>query len=164
VLTDLGLVRAIRAYLDQLTARPIDNPCPLEVEFTSRGMDSQRLPDDVEINLYRVVQQGVTNAIQHAQASRLLIDFALDDTGISLSISDNGRGFDVNNPNETPQSGHFGLVNFRDRIAALSGTLELESRPSEGTTIRAKIPTRLEPQVDARTRTSKYVLPMRQKS
>ena len=148
VLTDLGLVRAIRAYLDQLTARPIDNPCPLEIEFTSRGIESQRLPDEVEINIYRVVQQGVTNAIQHAEASRLLIDFALDDTGLLLSISDNGRGFDVNNPNETPQSGHFGLVNFRDRIAALNGTLELESRPSEGTTIKAKISTQLEPQAD----------------
>jgi signal transduction histidine kinase len=115
----------------------------------------------VEINIYRVVQQGVTNAIQHAQASRLLIDFTLDDTGLSLSISDNGRGFDVNNPSETPQSGHFGLVNFRDRIAALNGTLELESKPSEGTTIRAKISTQLEPQADARTRTSKYLLPVR---
>jgi len=164
VLTDLGLVRAVRAYLDQLTGRPIENPCPLEIEFTSRGLESQRLSEEVEINLYRVVQQGVTNAIQHAQASRLLIELTLDDTGLSLSISDNGRGFDVNNPNETPQSGHFGLVNFRDRIAALSGTLDLESRPSEGTTIRAKIAMRTEPEIEARTRTSKYVLTVREDS
>ena len=102
VLTDLGLVRAVRAYLDQLTGRPIENPYPLEIEFTSRGLDAQRLPEEVEINLYRVVQQGVTNAIQHAQASKLLIELTLDGTGLSLSISDNGRGFDVNNPNETP--------------------------------------------------------------
>ena len=164
VLTDLGLVRAVRAYLDQLTSRPIENPYPLEIEFTSRGLDAQRLSEEVEINLYRVVQQGVTNAIQHAQASRLLIELTLDDTGLSLSISDNGRGFDVNNPNETPQSGHFGLVNFRDWIAALSGTLDLESRPSEGTTIRAKIAMRTEPEIQARTRTSKYVLTVRDKS
>ena len=164
VLTDLGLVQAVRAYLDQLTGRPIENPYPLEIEFTSRGLDAQRLPEEVEINLYRVVQQGVTNAIQHAQASKLLIELTLDDTGLSLSISDNGRGFDVNNPNETPQSGHFGLVNFRDRIAALSGTLDLESRPSEGTTIRAKIAMRTEPEIEARTRTSKYVLAVREKS
>lgn len=164
VLTDLGLVRAIRAFLDQLTGRPIDNPYPLEIEFTSRGIDSQRLPDDVEINLYRVVQQGVTNAIQHAQASRLLIDLTWDETGISLSISDNGRGFDVNNPKETPRSGHFGLVNFRDRIAALQGILELESQLSKGTTIRAKISSQTKPQSDTRTRTSKYVLPMRERS
>ena len=127
-------------------------------------MDAQRFSDEVEINLYRVVQQGVTNVIQHAQASRLLIELTFDDTGLSLSISDNGRGFDVNNPKETPQSGHFGLVNFRDRIAALNGTLDLESRPSEGTTIRAKISTQSEPQIDDRTRTSKYVLTVREDS
>ena len=164
VLTDLGLVRAVRAYLDQLTDRPIENPSPLEIEFTSRGLEAQRLPEEVEINLYRVVQQGMTNAIQHAQASRLAIDLTQDETGLSLSISDNGRGFDVNNPQETPQSGHFGLVNFRDRIAALNGTLELESRPSEDTTIRAKISTQSAPQVDARTRTSRYVLAVREDS
>ena len=106
----------------------------------------------------------MANAIQHAQASRLKIDFSWDDTGLTLSISDNGRGFDVNNPKETPQSGHFGLVNIRDRIAALNGTLELTSRPSEGTTIRAKILTQIEPPIDARTRTPKYVLAVRRDS
>ena len=56
VLTDLGLVRAVRAYLEQLSGRPIENPCPLEIELTSRGFEAQRLPEEVEINLYRVVQ------------------------------------------------------------------------------------------------------------
>ena len=83
----------------------------------------------------------MTNTIQHAEAKQLRIDLSWKDDELLLYMSDDGRGFDVNNPGETPQSGHFCLVNFRDRIASLKGTLEIESQPGVGTTIRARVPT-----------------------
>ena len=141
VLTDLGLPQAVRTYLEQLSGRTIENPYPLEVEFTSSGIEHQRFPEEAEINLYRVVQQGVTNTIQHAEAKQLRIDLTWKDDELSLYMHDDGRGFDVKNPEETPQSGHFGLVNFRDRIASIKGTLEIESQLSVGTTIRVRVPT-----------------------
>ena len=157
VLTDLGLPQAVTAYLAQLAGRPIESPYPLEVEFTSQGITHQRFPEDVEINLYRVVQQGVTNTIQHAEAKQLRIDLSWKDDELLLYMSDDGRGFDVNNPGETPQSGHFGLVNFRDRIASLKGTLEIESQLGVGTTIRASIPHNGTTNADGAS-TSKYRL------
>ena len=157
VLTDLGLPQAVRAYLTQLADRPIESPYPLEIEFTSSAIDHQRFPEEVEINLYRVVQQGVTNTIQHAEAKQLRIDLSWKDDELLLTMRDDGRGFDVNNPGETPQSGHFGLVNFRDRIASLKGTLEIESQLSVGTTIRARVPTNGSADTDGE-RTSKYLL------
>ena len=158
VLTDLGLIQAVRSYLEQLSTRPIENPYPLEIELRARGFDDERLPEEVEISVYRVVQQGVTNAVQHAEAKRLLIDLSWHDAELSLSISDDGCGFDVANPKETPRSGHFGLVNLRDRIESLQGTFELESQVSVGTTIRARIPTQTKTMNATEVKTSKYVL------
>lgn len=158
VLTDLGLKQAVRAYLEQMSSRPIENPYPLAIEFTSQGISGQRLPEEVEINLYRVVQQGVTNTIQHAQAKQLWIDMRWVDRELSLSLRDDGRGFDVQNPKETPQSGHFGLLNFRDRIASLKGALEIDSQPTAGTTIRATIPMAAAATGDQSLETSSYVL------
>ncbi len=58
-----------------------------------------------------------------------------------MSVSDDGVGFDVEHLEKTPASGHFGLVNLRDRVAGLRGVFEIESQPSSGTTIRARVPT-----------------------
>ena len=73
-------------------------------------------------------------------------------------IGCNGRGFDVENPSETPRSGHFGLVNLRDRIAAVQGILEIDSEPTVGTTIIAKIPVVTRTTSATNVKTSKYLL------
>ena len=104
-----------------------------------RRIEPKRTFEVLEINLYRVVQQGVTNTIQHAEAKQLRIDLSWKDDELSLYIRDDGRGFDVNNPGDAPQSGHFGLVNFRDRIASLNGTLEIESHEASRRAARACI-------------------------
>ena len=65
VLTNLGLMPALRTYIEHLSARPIPSPHRLELELKATGLDDGRLPEEIEIGLYRVIQQGVTNAIQH---------------------------------------------------------------------------------------------------
>ena len=91
--------------------------------------------------LYRVIQQGLTNVIQHAQATRLEVELTWAGSEVTVSVSDDGVGFDVEHLEKTPASGHFGLVNLRDRVAGLRGVFEIESQPSSGTTIRARVPT-----------------------
>ncbi|MCH8962134.1 MAG: hypothetical protein IH820_12625 [Bacteroidetes bacterium] len=122
------------------------------------GFDDDRLESEVEIGLYRVVQQGLSNAIQHAQAKNLVVGLTWGDDEITLSIADDGVGFDVENPKESPSSGHFGLSNLKDRIEAIRGTMEITSEPSQGTTLRATIPSRSGSPRSTESQTSSYVL------
>ena len=151
VLTNLGLVPALRSHLEELAARLIDNPTPLDVELKATGFDEGRLPEEVEIATYRFIQQGMTNTIQHARATRLVVDLDWSDSNLSFSVSDDGVGFDVDDLESTLASGHFGLLTLRDRIEGLHGTFEIESRPSAGTTVRATVP------IDSRTYQSQEV-------
>ena len=110
---------------------------------------------DAELSL----QQGLVNAIQHAHANMLQVELTWSDKELSVSITDDGDGFDVENLQHTPASGHFGLVNLRDRIEALDGFLEIESQPSVGTTLRVMVPTEREGSGSKAVQRSVYILP-----
>lgn len=157
-LTERGLVLALRSFMEDLAKRPIVSPEPLNLRFHVMGFDDDRLESDVEIGLYRVVQQGLNNAIQHAQAKNLVVGLTWGDDEITLSIADDGVGFDVENPEESPSSGHFGLSNLNDRMEAIQGTMEITSVPSEGTTLRATIPFKSGTTRSTETQTSGYLL------
>ena len=140
VLTNMGLITALKSYLEELSKRPIENPFPLKIEFRVQGFEEERLSEEVEIGLYRVVQQGITNAIQHAQAKNLLVNLCWQDGSVALSVIDDGLGFDVAKPKESTLTGHVGMTNLKGRIEALQGTLEVTSKESEGTKLLANVP------------------------
>ena len=140
VLALRGLESAVNSYLGEYSARTIDSPYPLEIEMQTKGFDKERLHEDLEIGVYRVIQQGIANVIQHVQAKKLRIELVWSDSAVTFSLTDDGVGFDVNAPKESPTTGHFGLANLRDRTERLRGTLEIESKESAGTTIRGKVP------------------------
>ena len=149
---------ALRTHLEELAGRPIESPHPLELELKAKGLDDGRLPEDVEIAVYRVVQQGLANAIRHANAKRLHVELVWAGSELTVSIADDGRGFDVTKLERTPTSGHFGLVTLKDRIEGLGGVCDIESQPSEGTTIRASLPTQERASVSTAVQTSVFVL------
>ena len=157
-LTILGLVPAVKSLLKELSNRPISSPRPLEVDLRATGFDKDRLPEEIEISVYRVIQQGLDNVIQHAQADKVNIDLTWSDLELTLSLSDDGVGFDVDNPGQSPRTGHFGLVNLRDRIERHLGTIELDSVLGEGTTLRARIPVITGGSRPAAVENSTYVL------
>ena len=140
VLTIMGLVPAVNSFLTDLASRPVPSPHPLEVHLVATGFDEDRLEEGIEICLYRVIQQGLANVIQHAQAKQVTIDLRWDNDEVTLMLSDDGVGFDVLNPKESHLTGHFGLANLKDRIERFLGRMEIESQPGKGTTFRAKIP------------------------
>ena len=86
--------------------------------------------------LYRIAQEALHNAGRHARATQVRIALSQDGTRIRLEVSDNGVGFDM----ESEHPGHFGLNTMRERAEELGGSLEIESRPQAGTTVRAMIP------------------------
>lgn len=113
VLDDLGLLEALRNLVRRLNA---DHP--IEFSLVLRG-DEGELSGEVKINLYRIVQEALSNVIKHSGATRATVYFGRDEEGIDLLITDNGRGF--SDPSAKNGKIHLGLVNMRERAEQVGG-------------------------------------------
>ena len=129
VLDDIGLVPALESLTDRLRAP--DGPT---LAFTVPS-EHLELTSEIETVLYRIAQEALTNAIKHAGASALAVELIPRDGGVSLRISDDGRGFDA-----VAVSERLGVRGMRERIALLGGQLAITSAPRSGTTVEATIP------------------------
>ncbi len=95
------------------------------------------VPPGVASHLFRVAQEGVTNALKHAGAARIEIRLQFSPEGVELCVGDDGRGFD---PSAPSPDGRFGLRGVRERALALEAELEIVSAPGSGTRLRLKVP------------------------
>lgn len=131
-LDHVGLVAALRQYVELYSRQH-----GLAVQFESVGLDGERLPTEVEIALYRIVQEALTNVVRHARATRT--DVLLERRGDRLVaiVEDDGAGFD---PEAAVQNSRLGLFGMRERAEMLAGTLAIESAPGSGTTVFVEIP------------------------
>jgi GAF domain-containing protein/two-component sensor histidine kinase len=136
VLDDLGLVAALERYATEYTrARGI------AATVDSGGLAGRRLPAAMETALYRIVQEALANVAKHAGARAVLIAVERGPGGVRATVTDNGCGFDAAAALADPGlRGHFGLHSMRERAALLSGTLEIDSVPGRGTTLRVELP------------------------
>lgn len=123
-----GLVSAIREFVSKIDYRV------LEVNLYSEGLE-ERLPSNIETVLYRVIQECVNNVIKHAEANKLDITLINDNDGISITIEDNGKGFD-----SSKETDGVGLKNMQTRIDYLKGTIEWDSAIGKGTVVMIQIP------------------------
>jgi signal transduction histidine kinase len=99
------------------------------------------LPRDVELVCYRVVREAVTNVVKHARARNVAVSLNRDPGGLTLSIADDGRGFDVAPiSRQAVRDGHLGLVGMRERVGRVGGSLSVTSRPGAGTIITCLVP------------------------
>ncbi len=124
-----GLASAIREFVEKIDTRV------LKVDLYSEGLN-ERIDTNTETVLYRVVQECVNNVIKHSGANHLDISLIKDQDGISITIEDNGKGFDTSRKD---QHG-IGLQNIETRIAYLKGTVEFNSTPGQGTLIAIHVP------------------------
>jgi len=131
-LDDFGLVAA----LERLAASFAEQS-GISVDFQAAIAD-ERLPDEAETALYRIVQESLTNVVKHAQARQVSILLTRADGAVKAVVEDDGRGFD---PEKTDTAG-FGLLGMRERLALLGGRLEIESARDAGTTVAAEVPIR----------------------
>jgi signal transduction histidine kinase len=127
-LDDLGVRAAITSLAGRLEA---GTGARVEAQVDDLGT----LPPELEITVYRVVQEALTNAARHAGARTLEVRVRRDEGQVRLRVRDDGHGFDPQHP--TPG---FGLVGIRDRVALAGGRLELTSAPGAGTDLRAFLP------------------------
>ncbi|MBK6343465.1 MAG: hypothetical protein IPF41_12985 [Flavobacteriales bacterium] len=106
----------------------------MHVELKAFGLD-QRLERSVEIAIYRIVQELVSNVLKHAKASELTLGVTRAPGRLSVVVSDNGVGF------QTTEAGDgMGLSNVRSRAASLGATVQVDSAPGTGTTVCVECP------------------------
>ncbi len=108
---------------------------PIEVDFLFSGLQD-RLPSNVEINVYRILQELSSNIIKHSKASKVGIQVLIRGKKLILIVEDDGKGFDA----ET-QGGGIGINNINVRVEALEGTMQIQSSNGNGTYVHIAIPT-----------------------
>src|SRR6266436_1642880 len=144
ILDDLGWIPAIRFLADGVSKRA---NLPIHIDATVSG----RLPTATETTIYRIVQEALTNAVKHAKASNVWIRAWREDFTQCCTIRDDGAGFKVRSGQGTLRKG-LGLVAMRERVSAVGGTLQIESRPGHGTEVSIRLPLEVQDANTNRTR------------
>jgi len=136
VLDELGLVQALFQYCHDFSE---DNG--INVDFHSAGMKNLRLDFDTEINLYRLIQEGLANIKKHADADHVTIKLVTAFPNVVLRIEDNGKGFDVQKRLATlSEEKRMGIRSMEQRAKLLQGEMEIQSKPMQGTKISIMLP------------------------
>ena len=135
-LDQMGLVEAISNFCGSFSEAH-----GLNVHFNAAGMDNLRLNFETEINLYRLVQEGLNNIRKHAKAADAFVKLVAASPNILLRIEDNGQGFDVERRLEAATNEkRMGLRSMEERTRLLGGKMIVESLPLKGTKILIKVP------------------------
>jgi len=125
-----GLASAVKEFLDKIDNRII------KINLHTEGL-GERLDSNTETVLYRVIQECVNNVIKHSGANNLDISLIKDADGISATVEDNGRGFDISDKQKFEG---IGLKNISSRVAFLKGTVDFDSSPGKGTLVAIHVP------------------------
>jgi two-component system, NarL family, sensor histidine kinase UhpB len=133
MLDDLGLGPALEFLASRVSARS-------GLVVAIEGVPPQRLAPRVEVVLYRVVQEALTNASKHSRAAHVFVRVERETRRISCSIRDDGVGFDVAAVMARAGSQGIGLIGIRERLAPLGGTLQVVSAPGRGSELLVTIP------------------------
>lgn len=133
-LEDLGLLAAL-----EMLTREVSQITGIEVEFNISGPE-QRLASKVELALYRIVQEALSNVARHAGASRAAVNVSFTPEAFLLEVVDDGRGFEVpRSPAEFAPGGHYGLLGLFERAELIDADLRIESRIGQGTRVSVKL-------------------------
>lgn len=134
-LDDLGLVLTINNYLDNLAKQS-----GIETRFVLLGRE-RRLEPQLEMAVFRIVQEAVNNCLKHARASELEVTLEYTRHHISVAVKDDGIGFDAASVQEKLKSGkHFGLLNMQSRANVLGGSLQFHGEEGKGARVLVTIP------------------------
>lgn len=130
-LSALGLIPAIEEMLGSAF-----NHSPVRFQFDHYGVAEERLPEIIEVSIYRILQELVNNILKHSEAAEASFQLIKNKQGLVLMVEDNGKGFD---PKAQKGKG-IGLLNLDSRVKLVKGDIHYESRPGEGTLVTIRIP------------------------
>ncbi len=142
LLDDLGLGAAVQRYSKEYSAK-----MNINVDSHVSGLSGQRLPSEIEVAVYRIIQEALTNIAKHAEASNVSFILRYRDLTLTAIIEDDGKGFDVNSIMASENKGNLGLFGMYERASLIGGKLTVESQPGFGTTIFLEVPLKLSQEV-----------------
>src|SRR5207247_2321168 len=131
---DFGLVPTLHWFVEKFT-----RSARVEVRLRTPPEET-RLPPPIELLLYRVTQEALTNVAKHARARHVEVELAVQDAQATLNVADDGVGFEVDRFRRTPSLAGVGLLGMRERVAYYRGELDIRSRPNAGVRIQVAIP------------------------
>jgi two-component system sensor histidine kinase DegS len=135
LLDDLGLIPAVRSLVKGLQESE-----GIDAELKIVGGE-RRFPPEVELLLFRIVQEALNNIRRHAHASEARVVMELNQDEVRVTITDNGRGFELpEEVDDLPRVGKLGLAGMQERARLLNGTLRVKSVPGKGTTLVVEAP------------------------
>lgn len=135
-LDNLGLAETLK---DLVSSHQVQHP-EIQIQLHLSG-NLERIGETVSINLYRIVQESLNNALKYAKATTIAVSLIKTQDGeLQLAIKDNGVGMDIET---VDQDKHFGLLGMRERVQALYGNFSIEAAPNQGTVISIHIPKRV---------------------
>ena len=133
-LDDFGLATAIRMQIEELQT------AGFEASYEDT-LGEERLPSTLEVNLFRVAQEALSNVRKHAKTDRVCVAIGCQEGVVRLEVMDWGRGFRPSGVRGSAGQGEtVGLSSMRDRVALLNGNLQIRSEPGLGTSVVAEIP------------------------
>ncbi len=130
-LLKFGLTEAIKDFCESINESNI-----YKMKFTHLG-NLQQLEQSAEIIIYRIIQELANNAIKHANPKNIFIQLTRHDRGITLTVEDDGKGFNINEPEKAKGTG---LKNVQSRVDYLKGSWDIRSENGKGTSINIEIP------------------------
>jgi signal transduction histidine kinase len=144
-LDELGAKPALESLVSRFTQQTdLEIELFIDLAHENGGAEARHVPE-IESTIYRLVQEALNNIVKHAGATRVEVRVADGGGDVEVTVRDNGNGFDTQQ-----RSSGFGLMGMRERLALVSGSLEIESSPGSGTVVRAEIPSRRRDKHDAR--------------
>ena len=133
-LEDFGLTVTLNILVDEMMAES-----SITADFRA-DIPNHTLPQGIEVTLYRIAQEALTNVVRHAEASSVQVRLTQKNEVIVMRIQDDGHGFDPHVATAVSEQRHLGLISMRERTAMAGGTLTIESAPGAGTTLLVRIP------------------------
>ncbi|WP_309089002.1 histidine kinase [Domibacillus sp.] len=134
-LDDLGLIPTLKKYLATVSEYIRSQNAAPNIAFSNIGLE-KRLPSNMEVALFRLIQESVQNALKHANATEIQVKLEIKKEQVLAVVKDNGKGFDVNKK----KSGSFGIMGMKERIDLLDGDITIRSKPAEGTVVLISVP------------------------
>ncbi len=135
ILDDLGLLPTLRRYIKDFT----EKYKTIEVNFLPSGRE-RRLESHVETAIFRIIQESLLNVATHANAAQVQVTLELGDQSATITVEDNGIGFDINKLAMNDQDKYLGIASMGQRIEMLNGQLNIDSTLGRGTRVMALIP------------------------
>jgi len=138
ILGDIGIIESIEALVETIGYVQL-----LKIDFDYYDFNEDRVPENVQLMLYRIIQEGLNNIVKHADATHVQIVIKNKDQRLTLELKDNGKGFQLGKVRKG-----LGLTNIKNRTELFGGTLSIETAPGAGCGLKVVVPDGVVPVVN----------------